>query len=80
MEVVSSHLELYWRSYDRFTRGISTLTRVGPTRVPLPGHEKRKLDEELTRVATMASTLIAFLPWPKINIFKGHFRLFYGNH
>ena len=45
MEVVSSHLELYWRSYDRFTRGISTLTRVGPTRVPLPGREKRKLDE-----------------------------------
>ncbi|KAF3550223.1 hypothetical protein DY000_02009938 [Brassica cretica] len=33
-----------------------------------------------TRVATMASTWIASLPWPKINIFKGHFRLFYGNH
>ena len=24
MEVVSSHLELYWTSYGRFTRGIST--------------------------------------------------------
>ncbi|KAF3513829.1 hypothetical protein F2Q69_00005371 [Brassica cretica] len=45
MEVFSSHLELYWRSYDRFTRGISTMTRVGPTQVPLPGREKRKLDE-----------------------------------
>ncbi|KAF2587710.1 hypothetical protein F2Q70_00034640 [Brassica cretica] len=27
MEVVSSHLELYWRSYGRFTRDISTPAR-----------------------------------------------------
>ncbi|KAG2276412.1 hypothetical protein Bca52824_058967 [Brassica carinata] len=33
-----------------------------------------------TWVATMASTRVASLPWPKINIFKGHFRLIYGNH
>ncbi|KAF3571500.1 hypothetical protein F2Q69_00059961 [Brassica cretica] len=45
MEVVSNHLDLYWMSYDRFTRGISTLTRVRPTRVLLPGREKRKMDE-----------------------------------
>ncbi|KAF3516845.1 hypothetical protein DY000_02059595 [Brassica cretica] len=37
MEVVSSHLELYWKSYDRFTRGISTLTRVDGRGLAYPG-------------------------------------------
>ncbi|KAF3567214.1 hypothetical protein DY000_02015344 [Brassica cretica] len=84
MEVVSSHLELYWRSYDRFTRGISTLTRVDGRGLAYPGglpEAGRGPDAGWpTWVATMASTRVASLPWPKINIFKGHFRLFYGNH
>ncbi|KAF2544164.1 hypothetical protein F2Q68_00031931 [Brassica cretica] len=107
MEVVSSHLELYWRSYDRFTRSISTLTQVGRRglvdagawtkswtrgctagsvpRVSLPGRPYQKLDDGLTRVgrcglSAMTPTRVASLPWPKINLFKGHFRFFYGNH
>ncbi|KAF3521443.1 hypothetical protein F2Q69_00046714 [Brassica cretica] len=46
--------------------GISTLTRVGPTRVPLPGRPHQKLDEELTRVGRrglrlMTSTRVAVI-------------------
>ncbi|KAF3567673.1 hypothetical protein DY000_02017060 [Brassica cretica] len=82
MEVV--HLELYWRSCDRFTRGISTLMRVDGRRLAYPGglpEAGRGADAGWpTRVATMASTRVASLPLPKINIFKWHFRLFYGNH
>ncbi|KAF2537945.1 hypothetical protein F2Q68_00021662 [Brassica cretica] len=73
------HLELHWRSYDRFTRGISTLTRVDGRGLAYPGglpEAGRGADAGCDH----ASTQVASLPWPKINIFKGDFRLFYGNH
>ncbi|KAF3501788.1 hypothetical protein F2Q69_00043614 [Brassica cretica] len=66
MEVVSSHLELYWRSCDRFTRGISTLTRVDGRRLAYPGglpEAGRGADAGWpTLVVTMASTRVGRNP------------------
>ena len=52
MEVVSSHLELYWRSYDRIIEGISA--RAGlPERGSQPCCSGAGLRSGVTRVARL---------------------------
>ena len=58
MEVVSSHLDLYWRSYEQFTRGISTITRVGWRGFDNPG----AWTKSLTRGCTAGSVPRVSLP------------------